>query len=250
MGREIRILLVGADQDMRKLLTACFDREADMRVVGSTSRGAEAVELMDGLSPDVVVIDAELADMDRPGLLERLALMDEDMRPATVTISKYRDRQRPDAAVRPADLRTLAEQIRRSAHLRVAGKPEWAVGTGGEYGLIISATRILRELSVPTHLAGYYYLREAAVMTALNVNLIGAVTKELYPEVAKKFGVAPNQVERAMRTVIEYAWTAADASAIWKYFGPRQSRKPSNSEFISVIADKLFLQRKYVECIK
>ena len=86
-------------------------------------------------------------------------------------------------------------------------------------------------------------------MTALNVNLIGAVTKELYPDVAKKFGVAPSQVERAMRTVIEYAWSTADSAAIWKYFGHNCARKPSNSEFLSVIADKLYLQRKYVEYI-
>ncbi len=254
VGKEVRILIAGGNPDLRRLLAALIDREADLRAVGVTALGAEALELVMSLSPDLIITDGDFSDMGRRDFLERLALMDEDTRPAVIALSRGRGGVRSEGLTvagidKPRDLRSLADEIRRTAHLRASGKPEWAVGTNGEYGLYISATRILRELCVPTHLAGYFYLREAAVMTAMNVNLIGAVTKELYPDVARKFGVAPSQVERAMRTVIEYAWSAADSAMIWKYFGPTQSRKPSNSEFISVISDKLYLQKKYVESI-
>ena len=243
VGKDVRILIADSDPEVRCLMAALVEREANLRVAGVTALGTEAIELIGELGPDVVITDGNFSDISRRDFFERLALTDESLRPAVVSPSRGRG-VRSDIS---SAFGSFADELRRAAHLRTSGKPEWTVGASGQYGLYISATRILRELNVPTHLAGYFYLREAAVMTALNVNLIGAVTKELYPDVAKKFKVAPSQVERAMRTVIEYAWTTADSASVWKYFGPSQSRKPSNSEFISVIADKLFLQRKYVE---
>lgn len=103
-------------------------------------------------------------------------------------------------------------------------------------------TDILCDIGIPANLKGYDCLREAILMAVNNNHLIGAITKELYPGVAKKLGTTDNQVERAIRHAIEAAWERSDIKVLQKWFGPRTNRnnsKPTNSEFIALIADKL-----------
>ena len=108
-------------------------------------------------------------------------------------------------------------------------------------------TAIIHDIGVPAHIKGYQYLREAIIMTVENMDIINAVTKILYPEVAKKFGTTASRVERAIRHAIEVAWDRGDLETLQKYFGYTVSNskgKPTNSEFIAMIADRLVLQRK------
>ena len=110
-----------------------------------------------------------------------------------------------------------------------------------------TVTSIIHEIGVPAHIKGYQYLREAIMIAVEDIEVINAVTKILYPEVAKRFGTTASRVERAIRHAIEVAWDRGDLETLQKYFGYTVSNakgKPTNSEFIAMIADRLQLQRK------
>ena len=105
-------------------------------------------------------------------------------------------------------------------------------------------TNVIHEIGVPAHIKGYQYLREAIIIAVNDMEVINAVTKVLYPAVAKKFGTTPSRVERAIRHAIEVAWDRGDLETLQKYFGYTVSNtkgKPTNSEFIAMIADRLML---------
>ena len=108
-------------------------------------------------------------------------------------------------------------------------------------------TTIIHEIGVPAHIKGYQYLREAIIIAVNDIEVINAVTKVLYPAVAKRFSTTPSRVERAIRHAIEVAWDRGDLETLQKYFGYTVSNakgKPTNSEFIAMIADRLLLERK------
>ena len=108
-------------------------------------------------------------------------------------------------------------------------------------------TDIIHEIGVPAHIKGYQYLREAIILTIKDMDMINAVTKVLYPEVAKRYNTTPSRVERAIRHAIEVAWDRGDVEVLQKFFGYTVSGikgKPTNSEFIAMIADCLSLRRK------
>ena len=108
-------------------------------------------------------------------------------------------------------------------------------------------TSVIHEIGVPAHIKGYQYLREAIMITVRDMDVINAVTKILYPEVAKRFATTPSRVERAIRHAIEVAWDRGDLETLQKYFGYTVSNakgKPTNSEFIAMIADRLTLEQK------
>ena len=107
-------------------------------------------------------------------------------------------------------------------------------------------TAIIHEVGVPAHIKGYQYLREAICIAVDDMDVINAVTKVLYPAVAKKFGTTSSRVERAIRHAIEVAWDRGDLETLQKYFGYTVSNakgKPTNSEFIAMIADRLVLEQ-------
>ena len=108
-------------------------------------------------------------------------------------------------------------------------------------------TSIIHEIGVPAHIKGYQYLREAILIAVADMDVINAVTKVLYPAVAKHFGTTASRVERAIRHAIEVAWDRGDLETLQKYFGYTVSNtkgKPTNSEFIAMIADRLQLEQK------
>ena len=108
-------------------------------------------------------------------------------------------------------------------------------------------TAILHEVGVPAHIKGYQYVREAIVIAVQDMDVINAVTKVLYPEVARRYSTTPSRVERAVRHAIEVAWDRGDLETLQRYFGYTVSNtkgKPTNSEFIAMIADRIRLQRK------
>ena len=117
----------------------------------------------------------------------------------------------------------------------------------GDAGLESVVTDIIHEIGVPAHIKGYQYLREAIILTIRDMDMINAVTKVLYPEVARKFATTPSRVERAIRHAIEVAWDRGDIEVLQKFFGYTVSNikgKPTNSEFIAMIADHLSLKQK------
>jgi two-component system response regulator (stage 0 sporulation protein A) len=111
-------------------------------------------------------------------------------------------------------------------------------------------TDIIHDIGVPAHIKGYQYLREAITLTVTDMDMINAVTKVLYPAVAKSFGTTASRVERAIRHAIEVAWDRGDLETLQRYFGYTVSNakgKPTNSEFIAMIADRISLEKRFTQ---
>ena len=155
---------------------------------------------------------------------------------------------------KPCDTSAILSRVR-----QLCGEPTAVdAGTGYDFKASAAAARkeaeleavvtdIIHEIGVPAHIKGYQYLREAIILTINDMEMINAVTKVLYPEVAKKYGTTPSRVERAIRHAIEVAWDRGDIETLQKFFGYTVSNikgKPTNSEFIAMIADCLSLRRK------
>ena len=147
--------------------------------------------------------------------------------------------------LKPCDMTALAERMEeiRGEDKRKISQPH----TGGKPNIEAMVTSIIHEIGVPAHIKGYQYLREAIIIAVNDMDVINAITKVLYPQVAKAFQTTPSRVERAIRHAIEVAWDRGDLDTLQRFFGYTVSNtkgKPTNSEFIALIADKLQLQLK------
>ena len=143
---------------------------------------------------------------------------------------------------KPCRVSTVCERIR-----QLTGENKKEENGDIPYNLENTVTSIIHEVGVPAHIKGYQYLREAILIAVADMDVINAVTKVLYPEVAKRFNTTASRVERAIRHAIEVAWDRGDLETLQKYFGYTVSNvkgKPTNSEFIAMIADRLQLQQK------
>jgi len=247
-----KILIADANEDFRAVLAEVLESEEDMTVVGQTDDGQEAIRLVRELAPDVLVMDLVLNRADGFAVLEEVQSL-----PTSVLVlsSFLKGAMTEEVAAKggnyymkkPCEMTAVAERIR-----MVSGK-NWVEGNlsapalSARQTLEASITSIIHEIGVPAHIKGYQYLREAIIMTVEDMDIINAVTKILYPEVARKFGTTASRVERAIRHAIEVAWDRGDLDTLQKYFGFTVSNskgKPTNSEFIAMIADRLQLQRR------
>ncbi len=252
MDQRIKVLIADASEDFRTVLAETLSREGDMEVVGTAGDGVKALELAKRLTPDVVLTDAVLAGVDGLGVVRKLSETPEG--PAVFVISAFASERMLTAASeagaayfmqKPCDIPVLTERIR-----QLTAKPASSVRrelAQSEPDLETVVTEIIHEIGIPAHIKGYQYLREAIIRTVEDMDIINAVTKVLYPEVAKKFGTTPSRVERAIRHAIEVAWDRGDVEVLQRFFGYTVSGikgKPTNSEFIAMIADRLYLQKK------
>ena len=147
--------------------------------------------------------------------------------------------------LKPCSCRAVVERLDEICESAVSRKP--AIAAKRNANIESMVTSIIHEIGVPAHIKGYQYLREAIMITVRDMDVINAVTKVLYPEVAKRFATTPSRVERAIRHAIEVAWDRGDLETLQKYFGYTVSvskGKPTNSEFIAMIADRLTLEQK------
>ena len=141
--------------------------------------------------------------------------------------------------LKPYDLQTLSMRVHQLAGNTLPLRPQ-VPSTAGGYE--VEVTGILHQMGVPAHIKGYQYLRDAIVFVIEDINLLGAVTKELYPMIAEKYNTTPSRVERAIRHGIELAWDRGNIDLMNKFFGYTidvERGKPTNSEFIAMIADRL-----------
>ena len=248
-----RILVADANEEFRRVLAASLAEEADMDLVGETGDGPEAVRLAEHGQPDVVLMDLVLAKMDGLEVLQELAQL--PGRPRVLVLSSFvRGNVAELAAARGADyymmkpckLTAVLERVRQLANGLADGEREEKAEIQ-DRNLESTVTAIIHEIGVPAHIKGYQYLRESILIAVKDMEVINAVTKILYPEVAKRFGTTASRVERAIRHAIEVAWDRGDLETLQKYFGYTVSNakgKPTNSEFIAMIADRLQLQQK------
>ena len=255
METKLKILLVDAGEDFRRLLAEFIEAEGDMEVVGSCGDGGEALALAQSLRPDAVLTDLVLPGLDGLALIEKL--QSAERAPAVIVVSGfYNERVVSDCArlgihyflPKPCDLSALLSRMRQALSETPLPSPSLSLPpVSREPSLEAVVTEVIHEIGVPAHIKGYQYLREAIILTVHDMDAINAVTKILYPAVAKKFATTPSRVERAIRHAIEVAWDRGDLETLQKFFGYTVSNikgKPTNSEFIAMIADSLTLQRK------
>lgn len=259
MESKLKILIADPGEDFSALIKDTIEMEPDLEVVGSAVNGIETLTLISELKPDVVLLDLVLPKLDGIGVLQSLGDMDVSI--STIVISAFYNEQLIAKCAdlgayyfvpKPCDLQALISRIRQSvnsAKPKVSAIIPAAVPAKSESDQSLEAvvTEIIHEIGVPAHIKGYQYLREAIILTVNNMDIINAVTKVLYPAVAKKFGTTPSRVERAIRHAIEVAWDRGDIETLQRFFGYTVSNikgKPTNSEFIAMIADCISLKRK------
>ena len=242
-----RIVLADASEEFRRILADTIEEETDLTVAGQTGNGEELLRLIAQTTPDVVIMDLMLTGMDGLEVLERL---DGD-RPRMMILSAFGGptlaeqvsaRGGDYCMLKPCRAQTVVERVRLLAGLDKQEAPE----ENPARALERQVTAIIHDIGVPAHIKGYQYLREAITLAVEDMEVINAVTKVLYPAVAKKFGTTASRVERAIRHAIEVAWDRGDLETLQKYFGYTVSNvkgKPTNSEFIAMIADKISLEQ-------
>ena len=251
MEQKIRILLADGDNEFCARMASALENAGDMELVGIAEDGAKALAAVGELEPDLLVIDLVLPVLDGITVLNRLHAREQGM-PATVVLSAFASPQAGadctalgvDMFLRkPMDAEAVCERIR----LWRAGKQE-AEKAGETMALEVRVTEVIHQVGVPAHIKGYQYLREAIMMAVEDMDAVSAITKVLYPSIAKKYKTTSSRGERAIRHAIEVAWDRGDIEALQSYFGYTVSGvkgKPTNSEFISMIADRLRLQMRF-----
>ena len=261
------VLIADDNKEFCSILNDYLLNQKDIVVTGIAKDGREALELIQQKQPDLVVLDIIMPHLDGLGVLEKLNGMDLDKMPRVIVLSAVgQDKITQQAitlgadyyVVKPFDMDIFTKRIRemfstqdvetkrRSVSTQVVQR-EAAATSRGPIDLETEITSIIHEIGVPAHIKGYMYLREAITMVVNDMELLSAVTKELYPSIAKKYNTTASRVERAIRHAIEVAWGRGQVDAINKLFGytvHNEKGKPTNSEFIAIIADKLRLKNK------
>jgi len=254
--KKIKLLVADDNKEFCDMLCEFFRNEEDIEVLGAANDGLEVLEKVEELNPDVLILDLIMPNLDGLGVMEKLT--DSDKKPKIVVLSAVGQDKITQRAislgadyyiVKPFDLNVFLDRVREMAENTVVVKKAKTAVTPQDKknDLEIEITNIIHEIGVPAHIKGYFYLREAIYMVINNVELLSAVTKVLYPSIAAKFNTTPSRVERAIRHAIEVAWNRGCIETINNLFGytiPKDKGKPTNSEFIAMISDKLRMERK------
>lgn len=202
--------------------------------------------------PDIVVMDAFMLHVDALGVMKQMKEISDIKTPLTIVLSSVDNPHFENEILtsgadyyflKPVDVDVLAQRISQMTGWKGSGYQYKAPSTDIE----VVVSEIMHQIGVPAHIKGYTYLREAIILSVNNTDMMGSVTKILYPTVAKTFKTTSSRVERAIRHAIEVAWDRGDVDVLSSYFGYtiQSSRgKPTNSEFIAMIADKLRLKMK------
>ena len=250
MDNLTSILIADNAEEFCTNLTANLNRSGLWRIVGTANDGERAIALIKERKPQVLVLDLMLPKQDGLSVLKTISTMEN--KPLVLATSGFITDYVASAAanlgvrylmLKPCDMSALTERLE-----ELRGAPGQQDPTPKDKGSIESlVTGIIHEIGVPAHIKGYQYLREAIIIAVGDMDVINAITKVLYPQVAKTFQTTPSRVERAIRHAIEVAWDRGDLDTLQRFFGYTVSNtkgKPTNSEFIALIADKLQLQLK------
>ena len=252
MDKRTSVLIADTSEEFCTTLTAALQRTDRFTVAGVALDGEKAMQLLEERRPEILVLDLMLPKKDGLSLLKSISQW--ERRPAVVATSGFMTDFVASAAaglgvayliLKPCEIQALVDRLEelRSDGIRPAAAPR-PVGRQSVEALV---TGIIHEIGVPAHIKGYQYLREAIIIAVNDMDVINAITKVLYPQVAKTFQTTPSRVERAIRHAIEVAWDRGDLDTLQRFFGYTVSNtkgKPTNSEFIALIADKLQLQLK------
>lgn len=268
--QKIQVLLADDNKEFTNLLSEYITDQEDMEVIGVAYNGEEVLRFLKQTrrTPDVLILDIIMPHLDGLGVLEKLNDLNLSPQPKIIMLTAFGQETITQKAVqlgasyyilKPFDMEILTNRIRQlvvnqsitttssSASSLINGSRSNVVPLGKGKNLDANITSIIHEIGVPAHIKGYQYLREAITMVYNNIEILGAITKTLYPAIAEKFKTTPSRVERAIRHAIEVAWTRGNIDSISHLFGYTiniSKSKPTNSEFIAMVADKLRIEHK------
>ncbi|MBQ5837994.1 MAG: sporulation transcription factor Spo0A [Clostridia bacterium] len=249
-----RVLVADSNSDFRNQCVQSLKR-LDIEVVAEAADGQEAFAKIARTKPNVVVSDLYLGKIDGVGIIRSAKKQMPDDFPAFIMLASFTSQNlfeeccEAGAAycmLKPVDFNALADRIKRLAD-KTRRRGNAKVPGRESSDLEAQVTKIIHQIGVPAHIKGYQYLRTAIIMAINDTEVINSVTKVLYPTVAKQYGTTSSRVERAIRHAIEVAWDRGDLDVLNSFFGytVQNSRgKPTNSEFIAMIADNLRLKNK------
>lgn len=252
MDNHTTVIIADNTEEFCNSLTAALKRADGFQVLGIANDGEQAIRMVTERKPDILVLDLMLAKQDGLSVLKAIASM--ERKPVTLATSRFVTDYVASAVanlgvrylmLKPCDMNTLVERLEEIRGGENQRQP--ATRRTDANSIESMVTNIIHEIGVPAHIKGYQYLREAIIIAVGDMDVINAITKVLYPQVAKTFQTTPSRVERAIRHAIEVAWDRGDLDTLQRFFGYTVSNtkgKPTNSEFIALIADKLQLQLK------
>lgn len=223
-------------------------------VVSVSKDGKRVISAMESMHIDVVLMEAFMANGDAVDVLEYTELSMAE-KPLVVVLSSANSQSLEEQLInagadyyfiKPVSPESIAKRINRLASWKSEKKKHYtAEMTDSDMDIAISD--MLREIGVPAHIKGYQYLRTSIKLCVKDREMLGSVTKILYPTVAKEYKTTPSRVERAIRHAIEVAWDRGDVDVLSSYFGytiQSQRGKPTNSEFIAMLSDKIRLSMR------
>ncbi len=269
MKEKIKILIADDNLDFVSTVITYFDTQDDVEVIATAKDGQEAVNKIIAEKPQVVLLDMIMPHLDGLGVLEKLISSKVEL-PICIMLSAVGQDNVTAQAInlgaqyyilKPFKMDVLMKRIRELIESPEPLKPPTPINTREiksnyvefnlqstkEEILEVKVTNIIHEIGVPAHIKGYQYLRDGIMMVVNNIEVINQITKQLYPDLAKKYKTTPSRVERAIRHAIEVAWNRGQLETVESIFGytvNSNKGKPTNSEFIAMIADKLRLDLK------
>ncbi len=255
MDKRTTVFIADGAEEFCTALSNAFRQTDSFQVIGTASDGEQAIRTIQQMQPDALILDLMLSKKDGISVLKAIVGMEK--KPIILATSGFiTDYVASTAAslgarylmLKPCDVTAVVERMEEfrggeSPRIISMHKPD-------KTSIETMVTGIIHEIGVPAHIKGYQYLREAIIIAVEDMDVINAITKVLYPQVAKTFQTTPSRVERAIRHAIEVAWDRGDLDTLQRFFGYTVSNtkgKPTNSEFIALIADKLQLQLKSAE---
>ena len=269
MKERVTVLIADDNQEFSITLASYLEKQEDMEVIGIAKDGEEAVEMITNTTPDIAILDVIMPHLDGIGVLEKLNIIKNNKKPICIMLSAVGQDKITQKAielgaeyyiVKPFDIDLLIKRIRELKNYRPTQNTSFITreiktqyidvpqnNKDGEKNLEALVTNVIHEVGVPAHIKGYQYLREAIMMVVQDIEVINQITKSLYPQIANKYKTTPSRVERAIRHAIEVAWGRGQTDIVENIFGYTISAtkgKPTNSEFIAMIADKLRLELK------
>ena len=270
LNEKIRILVADDNKEFGDTLVSYLEKEENFEVVGIARDGNQAVDEITMMKPDIVLLDIIMPHLDGLGVLEKLNERNIENKPMCIILSAVGQDKITQRAidlgaqyyiVKPFDIQILVKRIKELKYYQPSQYKNNFISREiktqyidispeekkNEENLEALVTNVIHEVGVPAHIKGYQYLREAIIMVVNNIEVINQITKQLYPDIAKKYGTTPSRVERAIRHAIEVVWGRGQADVVESIFGYTVSAskgKPTNSEFIAMIADKLRLELK------
>jgi len=259
---DIKVLIADDNREFAELLKDYLTDQHDIEVVGVAYNGNEVLQLLENDVPDVLILDIIMPHLDGLGVLEKLKELKFEKHPKIIMLTAFGQENITQRAVelgasyyilKPFDMDVLVNRLRQVVNNNVISPPSSIRNTlinpniKVKNNLDANITNIIHEIGVPAHIKGYMYLREAIIMVYNEVEILGSITKVLYPRIAEKFNTTPSRVERAIRHAIEVAWSRGNVDSIKNLFGytiNTSKAKPTNSEFIAMVADKLRIESK------